>query len=383
MGPGPVDRARRGGEGGVLGAGVRWHGGRHQEHRQDPGREYRPACAGLLRVRLEEGRRRDGLAPPLWSQADSGALADRAGGVRGLPPVRVPRPLRRARDCRTWRHPAAQRAVSRQPGVGPLEPRGAGTDPRARPAAPRDRRGGGGPRGGAGRADQHDHADLLLPVEWPAPGRGGQRPDQGGDHRHLWQARPRRGATQPCRRGPGAGGAARRSGAGDGHRDSAPAAAGTRRGPGLRAAGDGGDAGRSGRSTSRECVPARRHLAHRDLTMGKAQPGGGDPAVGPRHLHPVQLVCAGLSPRRHPGQGVRPGGAGDAAGGLPACAMEGPRSQGCRLHGAGGARGLHRLPSAVSRSAPPRTRATRDTRRSTWCRSGRSASASAPTTSSS
>src|SRR5207253_8893386 len=29
------------------------------------------------------------------------------------------------------------------------------------------------------------------------------------------------------------------------------------------------------------------------------------PGVGPRALHPVQPMCAGVSPRGHPGQGVR------------------------------------------------------------------------------
>ena len=56
-----------------------------------------PACAGLLRLRLEEVRLADGLAPPLRAEADPGAVPRAAGGLRRLPPVRAARAGRRAR----------------------------------------------------------------------------------------------------------------------------------------------------------------------------------------------------------------------------------------------------------------------------------------------
>ena len=51
------------------------------------------------------------------------------------------------------------------------------------------------------------------------------------------------------------------------------------------------------------------------------------------------------------------------------------RVQGPEVHDPGGARGLHRLHALRRRSARPRTRPTRSTRRSTWPRSARCASA--------
>ena len=59
-----------------------------------------PARAGLLRLRLEEVRLADGLAPALRAAADPCAVPRAAGELRRLPPVRPARAGRRARPGR-------------------------------------------------------------------------------------------------------------------------------------------------------------------------------------------------------------------------------------------------------------------------------------------
>ena len=67
-----------------------------------------PARAGLLRLRLEEVRLADGLAPALRAGADPGAVPRAAGELRRLPPVRAARAGRRARPRGARRDAAAQ-----------------------------------------------------------------------------------------------------------------------------------------------------------------------------------------------------------------------------------------------------------------------------------
>ena len=76
-----------------------------QEHDQDP-RGRGPACAGLLRLRLEEVGLANGLASALRPAADPRCLPRAAGGLRRLPPVRAARAGRRAR-CRGGRRDVA------------------------------------------------------------------------------------------------------------------------------------------------------------------------------------------------------------------------------------------------------------------------------------
>ncbi len=78
------------------------------------GEEHRLLRAGLLRLRLEEVGRGDDLAPALRPAPDPLRLPDRAGQLRRLPPVRLSRPLRRARDPAS---PAASSCSTRR--IGP------------------------------------------------------------------------------------------------------------------------------------------------------------------------------------------------------------------------------------------------------------------------
>jgi hypothetical protein len=92
-------------------------------------------------------------------------------------------------------------------------------------------------------------------------------------------------------------------------------------------------------------------VAHRHVTLGEAQPRRRDPGLGCRAVHPVQLVRADLSPRRHSRQGVRSRGAGRGAGRLPPHPVARPGSQGAVVYRPGGTRGLHRL-HALRRGLP-------------------------------
>ena len=105
-------------------------GRREQEHDQDPRRRGGPARAGLLRLRLEEVRLADGLAPALRAAADPGAVPRAAGELRRLPPVRAARPGRRARPRGGRRDAAAQLPAPAGRGLGCAVAPGAGADPR-------------------------------------------------------------------------------------------------------------------------------------------------------------------------------------------------------------------------------------------------------------
>ena len=171
----------------------RWHGRRQQELDQDHRRGDRPVRTGLLRLRLEEGGRDDGLAPAHEPAPDPVRVPDPAGAVRGLPPVRVPRPDRRARTCRRRGGVPAERARTRPTRSGQRLPREVQQqiiDKHIRFYAIDAV--GGGPPGGHGRPHQHDHADLLLCDLRRAAARRGDRADQAGDREDLPQAWSRR-----------------------------------------------------------------------------------------------------------------------------------------------------------------------------------------------
>ena len=80
------------------------------------------ACAGLLRLRLEEVRLADGVAPALRASSDPGCLPRPAGGLRRLPPVRPSRPCRRARPRGGRRDAAAQLPPPAGGGLGRASP---------------------------------------------------------------------------------------------------------------------------------------------------------------------------------------------------------------------------------------------------------------------
>ncbi len=192
------------------------NGRREQEHDQDP-RRRGPARARLLRLRLEEVRLADRLAPPLWAGADPRGLPRPTGELRRLPPVRAARPRRRAR-CRGRRRDAPPQlpAAARRGVGGALAPR-PGANPRQAHRRVRDRRRPDRTRGRPRRTDEHRPADLFLrPLRSPAA-RAGDRADQDGGREDVRPARRRGSQAQPGRRRPRAGRSApsRRTRAGD------------------------------------------------------------------------------------------------------------------------------------------------------------------------
>ncbi len=91
-------------------------------------------------------------------------------------------------------------------GLGPSAGRGAEADHRQEAEVLRGRRLPRGPRGPDGRADQHDHADLLLQAGQRDSGRRGHHPDQGRHQEDLRQEgrrQDRRAELRGGRRRPG------------------------------------------------------------------------------------------------------------------------------------------------------------------------------------
>ncbi len=69
------------------------------------------------------------------------------------------------------------------------------------------------------------------------------------------------------------------------------------------------------------------------------------PVWDERSLHPVQQVRAGLPPRRHPRQGLRPGRPRGRARDLQVGGLQGQGLRGQEVHHPGGSGRLHRLPA--------------------------------------
>ena len=109
--PDVLDRARRRRARPVLRPGRGRHGRRQQEQREDHRRRSGDVRPGLLRLRLAQVRRPDGLAPALRPAADPRALPDRIRQLRRLPPGELSRPHRRA----AGRPPRAPRSCSTSP----------------------------------------------------------------------------------------------------------------------------------------------------------------------------------------------------------------------------------------------------------------------------
>ena len=159
-------RAARHGARGLLRPRLGRHGRREQEHDQDPRRRGGPARAGLLRLRLEEVRLADGLAPALRAAADPGALPRAAGELRRLPPVRAARAGRRARPGGARRDAAAQLPAPAGRGLGRAVAPGAGADPRQAHRRVRDRRRPDRPRG---RASPGGSTSCCRPASSRSP----------------------------------------------------------------------------------------------------------------------------------------------------------------------------------------------------------------------
>ena len=275
------------------------------------GEDDRPLRAGLLRLRLEEGRRRHRLAPALRSASDPRALPGAPGRLRRLPPVRLPRAPRRARRRRAGRDRPAERALR--------SGRPSGTTCRARCRRPMlEKRlrlfvidayavarelGLGGRINTIMQACFFALAGVLPRDEAVARIKDGHREDLRRKGAAVVRAQLRR---RGCHAGRAARGARCPSGP---SATRAPPTGRAARGAGVRAARHRGAARRPRRPAARERVPRRRHLAARHGPLGEAQPRAGDPGVGRGPLHPVQQVRAHVPARRHPGQGLRARGA--------------------------------------------------------------------------
>ena len=158
---------------------------RHRRHRRAPtrasvkiiGEHDRPARPGLLRLRLEEVRLGDGVAPALRARADPLDLPDRRGRLRRLPPVRPARADGRARARQARRDVPAQRPVPGRRGVGPPARARCSADRRQAASTcgsiDADR---GRARGRHGRPHQHGDAAVLLRTRRRAARRRGASP---------------------------------------------------------------------------------------------------------------------------------------------------------------------------------------------------------------
>ena len=147
----------------VLRPGRRRHGGGEQELDQDHRQGHGQLRAGLLRVRLEEVGGADGEPPALRPEADQELLPGAEGQLRGLPQVQLPGAHRHAVRRRGGGDLPARAPLRQGGGLGEAAGGGAEADHREETQVLRDRRPQDRGSGRAGLADQHDHADRLLP----------------------------------------------------------------------------------------------------------------------------------------------------------------------------------------------------------------------------
>ena len=126
----------------VLGSRRRRHGVGQQELDQDSRRDHRAAGAGLFRLRFEEVRRGDGVAPALRPGDDPLDLSGGGGHgrLRRLPSAGVRRTLRPAGTRRAGRGFSAQHPGAAGSGLGHAAAEDARADSRQAPAAVGDRR---------------------------------------------------------------------------------------------------------------------------------------------------------------------------------------------------------------------------------------------------
>ena len=303
--PDVLDRARRRRARPVLRPRRGRHGRRQQEQREDHRRRSGDVRPGLLRLRLAQVRRPDGLAPALRQAADPRAVPDRIRQLRRLPPGELSRPHRRATAGRARGHVPAQHPLRPGRGVGPSAPFLADADPRQEAALLRDRRVQGRPRGGAGQPDQHRAADLLLRHLRRAAARAGDRAHQALDRGELRrQGRRRRAQEFPGRRRR-AGAPPRGACSGRGDERRGPFAAGARQCAAVRARGDRADDGGPRRRPPRRADARRRHLPVGDRRVREAQCLGHRRRVGSGAVRAVRPVRLRLSPQRHPRQVLR------------------------------------------------------------------------------
>ena len=129
---------RRRASGHVLRLGRRRHGGRQQELDQDHRQGHRLLRPGLFRLRLEEVRLDDRFRTCASApQPIRSTLSDRAGRVRGLPLLPLPRAVRHAQPPQAGRRPSCSTAPTRPTRSGISLPMRspAGADRASRPSS--------------------------------------------------------------------------------------------------------------------------------------------------------------------------------------------------------------------------------------------------------
>jgi pyruvate-ferredoxin/flavodoxin oxidoreductase len=295
------DRAGRRLPGGVLRAGRRRHGRAPTRTPSRSSARTRTSTPGLLRLRLEEVRVADRLAPALRAAPIRSAYLVRSGAVRRLPPVPVHRDGSTCWAPRPGRPPAEQPVRPRR-GVGsPAAPvqdtivAGARLWVIDAAAVAREAGSGGAPTASCRRASSPSRR---------AAARGGAGADQAGPSGRRTGRRATRWCSRTSRRWTG-----RWSGSTEvevperdlGTRLPLPVVPPARR---LRPGGDGGDAGRAGDSLPVSAFPV-------DGTSRAGPPGGRSAtsrttvaAWDPGALHPVRQLRVRVPARRDPGQGL-------------------------------------------------------------------------------
>ena len=145
---------------------------------------------GLLRVRLQEVGRHDGLAPAVRASAHKFDLPGQRRRLRGLPPLRPAQPRRRARTWPRTAPPSCSTALTGPTRSGTNFPATYAASCRTSTSISGSSTATASPRSAARQPHQHGDADLLLrPVQGDGA-RASDRSDQGRGQQGLRQAWP-------------------------------------------------------------------------------------------------------------------------------------------------------------------------------------------------
>ena len=289
----------------VLRPGCRRHRRREQELDDHPGVGSRPACPGLLRLRLEEVRLVHDLAPSLRRAGHSRAVPAEVGELRRHPQVRLPLQARHAGVRRPGRHGVDQQSLRPGRRVGRAAARGAAANRRQADQAACHRRLRRGVRTRPRLTRKHHPPDLLLrAVGCDAP-RPGDRGDQARDGKDVCQEGQgdrreelrcdRQRSCEP----------ARGSHSVEGRRAAHPADAHSGYRTGVRPQRDRADPRAARRSPSGQRVSHRRHLSDRHDEVREAEHRRRGAGLGVRPVHPVRPVRDRLSTQRDSGEVLR------------------------------------------------------------------------------
>ena len=360
------------------------HGGRQQELDQDHRRGDRELRPGLLRVRLEEVRRDDHLAPALRPAADPLDLPDHQRQLRRLPPVHASSSATTCSSTPSRAPPSCSTARTAPDEVwDKLPARGPGADHREEAEVLRHRR----LRGREGRpawAGASTRSCRPASSRSPACCRATRRSSRS-------RTRSRRPTASAAKRRPEELRGGRRDARATCTRLRFPPAVTSdvempppvpEQAPDFVQNVHGADDRRQGRRAAGQRLPGRRHLADRHDAVGEAQHRARDPGLGREALHPVRQVRRWSA--RTPSIRAKVYDARRQLAGAPATfkSVPTPSWKDMRrheVHPPGRARGLHRL-RALRRGLPGQEQDGPQAQgASTWRRSRRCASRSAPT----